>query len=334
MLTISKDHSILIKGIVIVMMVFLHLFNGNHTDLCVNFLYIGDEPMAKWLSNACGPVDFFLLLSGYGLAYTYDHKGLYFIQQVKRILKLYVYYWLILLIFVFLGVLIKPESYPGSWNLFLLNLLGWFYTYNGELWFLLPYCMVSLVSPWIISFAKRIGGWRFILLTGLIHVMTSYVISRYGARYLYDDMLLYRPLQFFHFLYAFSVGVVFYLSKFNFNKVIPSWVAAILVIILIVFVSSFGNSLIYMFYVPLMIIFFCKLSYPRWIKCILLELGRKSMPIWMIHTWYCYYLFQPQIYSLKYPILILGGTILVSYLTAIPIMWTANKILCIFNCNE
>lgn len=76
MLSISKDNSTLLKGIVIIMMIFLHSFNKNHTDLCTNLLYVGDLPFAKWLSNACGPVDFFILFSGYGLAYTYDQKGL------------------------------------------------------------------------------------------------------------------------------------------------------------------------------------------------------------------------------------------------------------------
>lgn len=321
----SKDKSIEIKGIVIIMMIFLHLFNGNHTDLCVNFFYVGDKPMAKWLTNACGPVGFFLLLSGYGLAYTYEHKGLHFIQQVKRIFKLYVHYWIILIIFVFLGVLIKPEAYPGSWRLLLSDFLGWSYSYNGEMWFLFPYSMVSLASPLIISFARRFGHFQFVFMMGVIHVMTCYIISRYGAICFYDNMFLYRPLQFFHFLYAFSIGVVFYLAEFNFNKLIPSWAVTISVIMLIVFVSSFGNSLIYMIYVPLMMILFCHISFPRWIESILIELGRKSMPIWMIHTWYCYYLFQPQIYSLRYPIIILGGAILVSYLTAIPVMWAAKR---------
>ena len=321
-----KDKSIVIKGVVIIMMVFLHLFNDNHTDMCVNLLFVGGVPLAKWLSNACNPVDYFLLLSGYGLAYTYEHKGLYFIQQVKRIFKLYVHYWLILLIFIFLGILIKPESYPGSWNLILSDFFGWTYTYNGEMWFLLPYCMVSLASPLIISFAKRFGPLKFVFMMGIIHVMTCYIISRYGVRYLYDNMLLYRPLQFFHFLFAFSVGVVFYQTRFKLDKVMPSWAAVIWAFLIVVLVSSYGNSVIYMVYVPLMIFLFCQMSYPKWIELFLMELGRKSMPIWMIHTWYCYYLFQPQIYSLRYPILILGGAILVSYLTAIPVMWTAKKL--------
>ena len=72
------------KGIVIIMMVFLHLFNGNHTAECTNLLYIGDVPFAKWLSNACGPVRFFLLFSGYGLAFTYERKGLFFFWSTKE----------------------------------------------------------------------------------------------------------------------------------------------------------------------------------------------------------------------------------------------------------
>ncbi len=92
MLSISKDRSILIKGIVIIMMVFLHLFNKSKTDLCTNLLYIGDEPFAKWLSYACNPVWFFVLLSGYGLAYTYEKGNLQFIKQLKRIFKLYMHF--------------------------------------------------------------------------------------------------------------------------------------------------------------------------------------------------------------------------------------------------
>ena len=100
MLIITKEKSTIIKGILICMMVFLHLFNGKNTDQCTNLLYINNIPFAKWLSGACGPVAFFLLLSGYGLAYTYNHKGISFFQQAKRIYKLYIHYWVTIIIFV------------------------------------------------------------------------------------------------------------------------------------------------------------------------------------------------------------------------------------------
>lgn len=324
MLTISKDYSTLIKGIVIIMMVFLHLFSGNRTDLCVNLLYIGNEPMAKWLANACGPVDFFLLLSGYGLAYTYDHKGLWITQQVKRILKLYIHYWIVLLLFLPIACFMMPEYYPGGWGIFLMNILGWETTYDAPMWFLLPYCGVSMLSPWFFKFIKQMGYIKVLFITAVIHIVTCYMISRYGSVFLFNNMLLYLPLLMFHFLYAFTVGILFYYYRNVLTK-IPSWIAVITIFFMVILVASFGNALIYMIYVPLMFFLLCQISYSKWIELFLIKLGRQSMRIWMIHIWYCYHLFQSQIYSLKYPILILVGTIIISYLTAIPVMWTAKR---------
>ena len=329
MLTLSKDKSTLIKGIVIIMMVFLHLFNGNHTDLCTNLLYIGDEPFAKWLSKACGPVDFFLLLSGYGLAYTYDHRGISFAQQVKRIFKLYIHYWIVLLIFVSVGCFMYAERYPGDWNTLILNVIGWETSYNGEMWFLFPYGFICLLSPWLFYVMRRIGYIKALMITALIHVLTCYLISRYGTTFLYGNQLVYMPILILHLLYAFTVGTVFYQYRNRFKSCISSRVAIVSVCFVVALVAFIDSAVVYMLYVPLMVFLFCQISYPKWMEIALLELGRKSMPIWMIHTWFCYYLFQSQIYSLKYSVLILGGVILISYLTAIPVMWSARKLFCI-----
>lgn len=326
MMTISKDKSILIKGIVIIMMVFMHLFNGNHTELCTNLFYIGDEPFAKWLSNACGPVDFFLLLSGYGLAYTYDHKGISFMQQAKRIFKLYIHYWIVLLIFVSIGSFMYTERYPGDLNTLIFNVIGWKTSYNGEMWFLFPYGFICLFSPWLFCVMDRMGYIKSLIVTALIHVFTCYLISRYGT-FLYGNQLVYMPILVFHLLYAFTSGTVFYHFRNSIKSIITSKVAIVSIFFFVAFVAFINNAVVYMLYVPLMIYLFCQISYPKWVEILLLELGKKSMPIWMIHTWYCYYLFQPYIYSLKYPILILGGAILTSYLTAVPVMWCAKKVI-------
>ena len=304
---ITKDRSTLVKGIVIIMMIFLHLFNGNHTDLCTNLLYVGDLPFSKWLSNACGPVAFFLLLSGYGLAYTYFNKGISFIQQTKRIFKLYVHYWLVLLMFISIGSYLIPGRYPGCFLKIVLNACGWEYSYNNEMWFLFPYCMVSLSSPIIIRAIERIGNFYALLLTGVIYFIVCYMISRYGALYLYNNLLIYHPILFLQFLYSFTLGVVFYRLGSSIKWSIPLWQALVCVLILVSLVASFGNSIVYMVYVPLLVFLLCQLSFPRWLEQILMELGRKSMPMWMVHTWYCYYLFEPYVYSLRYPVLILGG---------------------------
>lgn len=331
MIAISKDKSQLIKGIVIIMMIFLHLFNKNHTDLCVNLIYIGDQPFAKWLSNACGPVGFFLLLSGYGLAYTYEKGNLSFTKQLKRIFKLYMHYWIILAVFLSIGYYIYADRYPGSWQRIIINATGWKCDYNFEMWFLFPYSLVALTSYYIIKAIEKIGYLRAVLLTACINFSACYIISRYHATILADNSVLAMGVVYAQFLYPFTVGVTFCRAKFQIKWHIPSWLALLMMVIAITIVATINISVTYIVYVPLMTFLFCQLSYPKWLDSILTELGRKSMPMWMIHTWYCNYLFQEQVYSLKYPIFILGVVVIISYLTALPFMWITKKVIALIN---
>lgn len=306
------------------MMIFLHLFDENHIGLCINTFYIGNSPFALWLHKACNPVGFFLILSGYGMAYSLGDKRLTYITQIIRIFKLYVNYWVILFIFISLRVLMGG-SY-GTVPQLISNIIGWEYTYNAETWFLLPYCIISLLSLYIIRCISCLGAFRALLVSGAIYICICFVISRYGEN-LYDNMLLYRPLQVLLFLYSFTVGVVFYrLRKIGLS--IPSWSALLGIVVLVSIVATFSNSVLYMIYEPLLTFLFCQLSIPKFLKIVLIEFGRKSMPMWLIHTWYCYYLFQSQIYSLHYPLLILIVVVSISYLTAIPTIWLSK---CIIN---
>ena len=92
----NKETSNIIKGIAILMMLFYHLFGrDNLTEICTPLLYIGNTPLVRYITNACYPVSFFMILSGYGLTYCYKKNQLSLSIQSKRILKLYVHYWLI-----------------------------------------------------------------------------------------------------------------------------------------------------------------------------------------------------------------------------------------------
>jgi peptidoglycan/LPS O-acetylase OafA/YrhL len=327
---ITKDKSTLIKGIVIIMMIFYHLFDHDvKTDMCTNIFYIGSKPFALWLSNACNPVTFYLLLSGYGLSYIYykNKSKCTFVQQAKRIFKLYVHYWLVLFLFLPIGFFMFPDKYPGSFLIFVLNASGWDTSYNGTMWFLFPYCLVSLSSSVIISTIERMGNKMALLLTGSIYFVVCYLISRHGEKLFFGHLLIYQPVLFLQFLYPFTLGAVFYRAGRSIRLSLPSWQAIVSIIILVSLVASFGNSIAYMVYVPLLVFLLCQLSYPKWLEIVFMELGRKSMTMWMVHAWFCYYLFQPQVYSLRYPFLILVGLVLISYLIAIPVMWIAKKLL-------
>ena len=67
----TKEQTTILKGVAILMMLFLHLFNGsNLTEVCEPLLFIGNTPLVHIISKACNPVGIFLMLSGYGLSYT------------------------------------------------------------------------------------------------------------------------------------------------------------------------------------------------------------------------------------------------------------------------
>jgi uncharacterized membrane protein len=103
--TFSKEDTKVLKGVVILFMLFYHLFFVlSTTNMCDSFFYIGSKPLPYLLSSCTYPVDFFIILSGYGLYISYC-KGNN--NNVKRNIKLYILYWITLIIFVSYWLLFK-----------------------------------------------------------------------------------------------------------------------------------------------------------------------------------------------------------------------------------
>jgi len=126
-LEITVRQSNQLKAIAILMMLCLHLFNRNHKGLFEPLLFIGKQPLSYYISlfcEACVPV--FAFVSGYGLYYKYQQDSSVFGRDnFKRLKKLYLNYWIIILIFpVILGLILKFPGYPGSWEKLVLNLSG------------------------------------------------------------------------------------------------------------------------------------------------------------------------------------------------------------------
>ena len=325
MLELSKEKSTIIKGIAISLMLFLHLFDYHNADGCINFFHIGGMPLASWLARACNPVAIFLLLSGYGLACKHEKKALSPLHQAERSLFLYLHYWIILAVMLAIGHVMLPSLYPGSWGTVIENLTGWHTTYNKEMWFLFPYVLVSIVSLYTFRAVDKVGLAWAVGITAVLYIAISVFINR-NSTMLYDNLPLFHLLLFVQFLYPFTMGATLRRTSINLNRALPQWavMAGIIVLVLILCVSNI--HLCYMFCAPLMVILFCHLHYPQWLQKILTELGRKSMPMWMIHTWLAYYLFHDQVYALRYPVLIFLGLLLASYLLSIPVMWAAKRI--------
>jgi surface polysaccharide O-acyltransferase-like enzyme len=117
------------------------------------YTFVENEPLSYYISlfcDACVPI--FCFVSGYGLFFNYQKNTAVFNKaNRKRLLKLYINYWIILLLFaVGLGFALRKEGYPGNLIKFLLNFSGLDNSYNGAWWFFTTYIILVLTS--IITF--------------------------------------------------------------------------------------------------------------------------------------------------------------------------------------
>lgn len=323
----TKEESQMMKGVAILLMLFLHLFNQlPNVELCHNLIYIDGQPLVYILSRATNPVSFFLILDGYGL-YKVNLRGDR--HRWSRIAKLYIHYWLILLIFVGIGHFMMPGRYPGDFTKILENFTSFHTTYNGEMWFLLPYVILSLLAPYIFKLINRCKSWQVVTATLFIHLCTSYCISRYGEKYLFNNMWIYNPLLVLHLLFSFSLGAVaakahiFERLKKLLGKHRHTNFFSVGVIVLVTISCIFKYNFFYAF---LIICCINLLPIKGAVRNILCRLGDNSMNMWMIHTWFCYYLFHNFIYSFKYPLLIFAVLTVVSYISSLIVNSVAKPV--------
>lgn len=329
----NKETSTIIKGVAILMMLFYHLFGRDDLgDLCTPLLYIGNTPLVKYLSNACYPVSFFMILSGYGLTYCYKRNQLSLSIQSKRILKLYVHYWLILLIFVTIGHFIKPDIYPNDLLHVVANIVGIRCTYNGETWFLLPYAIISLLSWWIIDFVYHFNEKRKIIITLIIYSIV-FLTTRYIVYHQLENTtlltLLLQPFFIVQLTFYFSLGILLFRLLENEPtalKAVKPTIYCIIIIALFIIKSMIKVTIADGLYAFIIIFCISHLQLHRLFHNIFYKLGQYSMPMWMTHTFFAVYLFQDFIYGFKYPLLIWLILITISYLVSIPILKIGNRI--------
>ena len=293
-------------------MLFLHLFNQmKNVELCNNLFFIEDQPLVHILTRASNPVSFFLILGGYGMYIVYQKGDAH---RVTRVIKLLIHFWTITAIFVSIGHFMFPNRYPGSFITVLNNFTGFKTTYNAELWFLLPYILLSLTSAWLFSFTERFKTRYVLSFLFFLHFCTSFLISRYGDKYLYHNYWIYNPILYFHLMFSFFIGAmsakhhVFSLLS-NFDWRLYAWP---LLIIVIVIRCQIDTSIIHNFYAFVFIFLFLRANRFQFMDNVLALLGKHSMNMWMIHSWFCYYLFHDFIYGFKFPVIIFIMLVVIS----------------------
>lgn len=124
---------------------------------------------------------------------------------------------------------------------------------------------------------------------------------------------IYHVVLYMSFLLPFMSGAIFckYADKeyscvyMHWLNSIPQWVLVVALLLLYVSRCVVSSAAYSPFYVCLFVVLFLRIRWWNRIERSMIFLGKFSTSVWLIHTWFCYYLFRDFIYGFHYPILIL-----------------------------
>ncbi len=286
------------KGMALMLILWHHLFYERPEE---GFIVYQTALLAK----VC--VGIYVVLSGYGLAESVKRKGLNLLSFYKRrVVKLYMNYWLIALLFVPFGVWFMGKSLESVYGEhmyrgFFIQMLGIHmftdvgYGYNATWWFMSLIIVLYAIFPLIYTLTNRFHIW-FVL---------------------FSVVLLFVPIPLVNdWIFPFTMGV--YLSKTNGFVVMLRWLDKqgkgrfLTLAVLTVFVAWYRQNG-YLFdsiradtFFAILLIFWTSelVVVSTWAKKAFEFVGIHSFNIFLFHTFIYYYYFPDFIYSFHYPVLI------------------------------
>lgn len=304
----TREQTNIAKGVAISLMFAHHLYsfsdrllNGNsYIPLIPLFnteLYIG------LIGSIC--VSIFLFLSGYGLFLGWRRSQQSPIHySLTKCKDFYLTYWLYFLIFVPIGfIFFKHKTfwdsahlrYSGDVKTFLMNFLGWSSTYNEEWWFVRVFIItLFFLCPLYIKLTEK--NITLMIFISLLLLALGSKVYPWGA------------LGFTLWQASFALGVVCAKLKFFSSRPIQAldklgWVWVIFglflcFIICLTFRLRFGVfGVKYDFLIVALFIYFSvRVVIILHLNKVFTYLGQYSFPLWLVHTFFCYYYFQDIVY--------------------------------------
>lgn len=207
---ITKYETRTLKGISVLGMVLVHLFDRmDYIQLYTPLIFLDGKPLVYSFGQLG---DFavlgFAMLSGYGhyQADTKENKKLPY--RLKKLLNLYVNYWIVLMLFVILSIVLgKGGVIPRSASDFLQNFCTISSSYNGTWWYLSTYALLVMTSSMWIKIG-RISSDRSIV-SMLILLILMYITSIYIRFYIPNvNYVLYKFGLYIYALSAYGLGIL------------------------------------------------------------------------------------------------------------------------------
>lgn len=338
---LTKNQIRITKGMAILFMLLLHLFcTKTYEKLYTPILFIRDIPLVYYLAlfgDCC--VAIYCFCSGYGLLISYkNNKEKYFKNNLIRIFKLYINYWIILFLFVnCLGPIMgQGNNYPGDFKTFILTFTGVSPAYNGAWWFFTTYILLVLASPIINKFIIKYNNILIVVLSFVFYVIGY--IQRIKGGIGFDNEIInwfIRQLALFGTSqFPFIIGIVFvhnkiYSKLYNVinHKKYKNLLGTSIIILMIVAHGFVETLFVAVFTGIIFICVFNLIDKPKWINKLLSFLGNHSTNMWLIHMFFYMIYFKELVFKPEYSFLIFPWLVILSLMSSYVINFIYNPII-------
>lgn len=306
----SKDESLLLKGIAIILMLVYHLWNPLiHTPFEIDTIGLFHK---EWAAFGSICVSLFVFLSGYGLDASNSCQSIS--ALFKRIKKLYGEFWKVWVPFT---LILFIAGYKYLWYDYLLEFIGLRPFINRMFWFICLYVEL-LIFKYMIN--RTVGGAKNKLIA--LFVLSIIVGFCYSTNITHGFASKFYISRFIEYSPCFISGILTYRMGGLLKRSFPSIGAVFLLgLIICVRIWLFYHTELYVkkyadaFLVPLLIWLFFNIKFPSYITKCLRYLGEMSMLIWLTHGYY-YVKFSDVILCPRISILVVIWFILISIFVA------------------
>lgn len=321
----TQEKTNVAKGVSICLMFSTHLYSfpdrilsGNYYIPLIPFFDI--EFYAGSFGNIC--VSMFLFISGYGMFLGHARSNKTPLQySLEKLKSFYLTYWTYFLFFVPIGLIFFTNEtlwnsnevrYSADLVTFLEGFSGWSARYNSEWWFVRMFILLILfLSPIYIRLGKQNPP-----LLCLFSI--SLFLFSWTSKIEYTD-----TFSFIFWQISFAVGIMCARSKF-FSSTSIEYLENAKVIWLFLGILFFGiiryrfGAKIDFLFVPFFVYLVVRGIEAIRLSQLLAYIGKYSFPMWLLHSFFCYYYFQDFIYFPRWSPLIfilLMGTSMLSVIT-------------------
>lgn len=335
----TKDDAKMTQGLAILCMVILHLFCRTGSDvLGTPLLWINESTPLVFLfgffAEICVPI--YSICAGYAQQLLWESGKSDIRSRAGRILRLMRNYWIMLVLFVLVGLVLgKGNDIPGSLDKFLKSLVL-LHNYNGAWWYLNTYVILLALPPVALLLPvhkmKLIPG---LLFSAAVHV-AWYLVNRLGC--FPDASSAPAVIQFVHKEFVNLMGVIPYfwvgglLCKYRvvdrlwtwFSRAIPAGYRKTLLMAAATgcFVSAniLHKAVLMGFVAVVVFLLFNLWEKGQRTKRVMLFLGKHSTNIWLVHMFFYSGFLRGPVLASRYPVLMLASLLALCIVSSCVIM--------------